>query len=209
MNGRRTAALKLSPADRKVLDAFTDGKAAESKKLSTDGKTLDGLWMGGNELAVNSGGTITPGKGRPHVKSDEVVLRALKKLTPKNSWRGASTDEQRVARELVRLAGELMAAIKVREFDDSKGHRWVFDDGTNIGWVKEIEGPGIPLYRILVTVEELGSTFKYKRQIKSQKEAAKIVRGVLKAFAFEGGGGVIMRDWSKVASARRQTRKRP
>lgn len=122
-----------------------------------------------------------------------------------NDWRGDMTmDKQRVARELVRLAKELTAAIKVREFDDSKGHRWVFDDGMNIGWVKEIEGPGIPLYRILVTVEELGSTFKYKRQLKSQKEAAKIVSGILKALAFEGGGGVVMRDWSKVASRRRQ-----
>ena len=85
------ADLTLSDKDKAVIDAFTDGKEADSKKLSTDGKTLDGNWMGGKEIATrDSEGVITPGEGRPHVKSDEVVLRALKKITPSRYYRGSS-----------------------------------------------------------------------------------------------------------------------
>jgi len=81
--------LTLSDADKRVLDAFTDGRAGESRVLSTDGKVLDGLWMGGKELAFrDAGGNITPGEGRPHVKSDEVILRALKKITPSRFFKG-------------------------------------------------------------------------------------------------------------------------
>lgn len=84
------ADLILSDKDKAVIDAFTDGKEADSKKLSTDGKTLDGNWMGGKEIAIrDSEGVITPGEGRPHVKSDEVVLRALKKMTPSRYYRGS------------------------------------------------------------------------------------------------------------------------
>lgn len=85
------ADLILSDKDKAVIDAFTDGKEADSKKLSTDGKTLDGNWMGGKEIAIrDSEGVITPGEGRPHVKSDEVVLRALKKMTPSRYYRGSA-----------------------------------------------------------------------------------------------------------------------
>lgn len=85
-----TADLVLSDKDKAVLDAFYNGEKADSKKLSTDGKTLDGNWMGGNGLATRSAdGTVTPGEGRPHVKSDEVVLRALKKAVPGRYYKGS------------------------------------------------------------------------------------------------------------------------
>ena len=86
----KTADLTLSDRDKAVLEAVVDGEEAESGKLSTDGKTLDGNWMGGRGLAVRSSGSnITPGKDRPHVKADEVVLRALKKVTPSRYYKGS------------------------------------------------------------------------------------------------------------------------
>lgn len=88
----RVATLTLGKADKAVIDAFIDGNSAESKKLITDGRRLDGLWMGGNGLASNNGGNIVLGEGRPHVKSDEVVIRALKKMTPRSYYKGSAAD---------------------------------------------------------------------------------------------------------------------
>lgn len=78
----KRAEFKMSPADQKVLDAFIDKKSADSKKLSTDGKTLDGNWMGGKGIAVWEGGKIhledTGGK------SGQTIQRAIRKLAPRN-----------------------------------------------------------------------------------------------------------------------------
>lgn len=54
----KVADLKLLPKDKKVIESFIDKKSAESKKLFTDGKKLDGLWMGGNNIANWSGDKI-------------------------------------------------------------------------------------------------------------------------------------------------------
>src|SRR3972149_1984744 len=40
-----------TPAGKKVVRAFLDKRSASSPKLSTDGKRLDGNWMGGNRIA--------------------------------------------------------------------------------------------------------------------------------------------------------------
>lgn len=40
-----------TPAGKKVVMAFLDKRAADSKKLRTDGKRLDGMWMGGRGIA--------------------------------------------------------------------------------------------------------------------------------------------------------------
>lgn len=76
------ADLVLSDKDKKVIDAFTDKKPMEGKKLSTDGKQLDGNWMGGNNIAHWEGDKIVE-RGSSS-KAEEVVQRALHKNTPKN-----------------------------------------------------------------------------------------------------------------------------
>lgn len=48
----KTASFALTRADRGVLNAFLDQQSASSEKLDTDGKTLDGLWMGGRGIAT-------------------------------------------------------------------------------------------------------------------------------------------------------------
>lgn len=40
-----------TPAGKKVVMAFLDKRSADSAKLRTDGKRLDGLWMGGRGIA--------------------------------------------------------------------------------------------------------------------------------------------------------------
>ena len=74
--------VKLGKSDKKVIDAFLNKEAAEAKKLSTDGKRLDGNWMGGRGIAEWSGGKIVfTDLGS---KAAETVQRAIKKAAPKN-----------------------------------------------------------------------------------------------------------------------------
>jgi hypothetical protein len=78
----REGDLKLSPGDKKVLDAFTSQQPAEGKKFSSDGTRLDGLWMGGRGIAEWKGGKLHI--RNPTSRSDQTVARMLKKMTPKN-----------------------------------------------------------------------------------------------------------------------------
>jgi hypothetical protein len=72
----------MSPAHRKVIDAFIDQESAESNKLSTDGKRLDGLWMGGKNIAYWEGGKIK--MGPLDSRSKQTIQHAIKKAAPKN-----------------------------------------------------------------------------------------------------------------------------
>lgn len=105
----REAAFSLGPADKKVLDAFIDKRALDSKKLSTDGKRLDGLWMGGGNVAEWSGNKIqfndTGGK------SGDTIHRAIKKMAPRNAIASQRTARRRtelsdVLDDLVQSAAE-------------------------------------------------------------------------------------------------------
>lgn len=74
--------LVLSPSDKKVIMAFIDQESAESSKLSSDGQTLDGLWMGGRTIAVWKNGKITFRDASS--KSEQTVQNFIKKETPRN-----------------------------------------------------------------------------------------------------------------------------
>lgn len=43
--------MRFNKGDKKVVEAFLDKQPAVSKKLRTDGRRLDGLWMGGLGIA--------------------------------------------------------------------------------------------------------------------------------------------------------------
>jgi len=73
----KLATLRLSPSDKKVIDSFLKKIPAESKKLHTDGKTLDLLTMGGNNIASWKSGGVFIGKGRPAGRSDQTIIREL------------------------------------------------------------------------------------------------------------------------------------
>ena len=44
--------LRLTPKDKKVIEAFIRKKSGESNNLTSDRWTLDGNWMGGREIAI-------------------------------------------------------------------------------------------------------------------------------------------------------------
>lgn len=76
-------ALTLTKKDKEVLQAFSEKKPGASQNLRSTGKSLDGLWMGGNGLASWS----DAGKVEFHdlgSKAAQVVQNALKRILPKN-----------------------------------------------------------------------------------------------------------------------------
>jgi len=78
--------MTLTKTDKAVIRAFTEHYAASSKKLSTDGKRLDGHWMGGNGIAVWRGGKIVmPDLGS---KAAQTVQNAVKREAPANWFAG-------------------------------------------------------------------------------------------------------------------------
>ena len=84
--------LKLGKKDKAVIDAFTSKKPMEGKKLDTDGKKLDGVWMGGNGIASWKDGKIhfSYAGGR----AAQTVQRAVKRNAAPNDI-AESIDEER------------------------------------------------------------------------------------------------------------------
>lgn len=87
-NSRRRSSLRRNsyksvPAGRKVVLAFLDKHPASSSKLSTDGRRLDGMWMGGRGIAEWSGGKIV--FNDLGSRSAQTVQRQIRRLAPA-SW---------------------------------------------------------------------------------------------------------------------------
>lgn len=76
-------AFTLSPADKRVIDAFTDKKELATKRLTSTGTQLDINGMGGNKIAFWKGNKIHMGDDSGG-RSGDVVQRAVRKSAPKN-----------------------------------------------------------------------------------------------------------------------------
>ena len=74
------ADLAMSPADKKVVADFINRKSGESKKLTSNGNSLDGNWMGGTGIARWDGGQIT--MKDLGSRSAQTVQNLIKKLAP-------------------------------------------------------------------------------------------------------------------------------
>ena len=69
--------VNIGPGSHKVFKAFLNKQSASNKKFTSDGKTLSGNWLGGNNIAHHEGGKV-------HLhdigsRSGQQVHRALKK----------------------------------------------------------------------------------------------------------------------------------
>ena len=85
----------LKPADKKVLDAFYNKHRSHvGKLLDTDGKSLDKVGMGGQQIAVWKGDKIKI-TAVSDVKSTEEILRALKKSIPSGLFEEVEIDEKK------------------------------------------------------------------------------------------------------------------
>jgi len=84
----------LNPKDKKVVDAFYDGKSMDGKMLSTDGKTLEKSGMGRQTIATNSGGKFKI-VAKMDGKSTQDIVGYIKKSFPKNVLDEAATAQQK------------------------------------------------------------------------------------------------------------------
>ena len=91
----------LKPADKKVLDAFYNQEKASGKLLDTDGKSLDKMGMGGQQIAVWKGNKIKI-TAVSDVKSTEEILRALKKSIPSGLFEEVEIDEKKMSMDAKR-----------------------------------------------------------------------------------------------------------
>jgi hypothetical protein len=83
---RNSHASRVAPrrtvSDAKVIEAFTDKRLASGKKLSTDGVTLDGHWMGGTAIAMWVHGQIRfPDLGS---KASQTIQKKIARMVPRN-----------------------------------------------------------------------------------------------------------------------------
>lgn len=73
---------RLYKKDKAVVRAFTERRALDGDKLTTDGTRLDGYWMGGNDIAHWKNGKIhLPDTGG---RSGQLVQNAVRREAPKN-----------------------------------------------------------------------------------------------------------------------------
>ena len=100
--------MRLTPKDKKVIQAFYEQTSAESKKLYTDGKVLDGLWMGGNAIAEWEGRKIKFNDLGSN--ASVTVQRAVKKYVPANYLKLSST--RRSASEVIRSLENRVARLE-------------------------------------------------------------------------------------------------
>ena len=82
----------LNPKDKKVVDAFYDGKSMDGKMLSTDGKTLEKTGMGGQTIASKSGNKFKI-VAKMDSKSTQDVVKYIEKSFPKNVIEEVELDE--------------------------------------------------------------------------------------------------------------------
>jgi hypothetical protein len=86
----------IGKRDRRVLKAFAAMRAMDGYKLASNGRHLDGLWMGGSRIAE----WIGCGGERPHVifndlgsRAAQTVQRALRKVVPRSVLWTASRED--------------------------------------------------------------------------------------------------------------------
>ena len=82
----------LKPKDKDVIQAFYDKESLEGRLLSTDGKTLEKLGMGGQTIAVWKNNKIVV-TAVSDVKSTDEILRYMKKSIPKLNFDKKSWQE--------------------------------------------------------------------------------------------------------------------
>lgn len=74
--------ITLGKSDKATIENFTDGMPSKGNKLTSDGKKLDGNWMGGNEIAYWKNGKIY--FNDLGSKAAQTVQNAIRKSAPKN-----------------------------------------------------------------------------------------------------------------------------
>lgn len=82
--------MRLGKKEKAVIRAFVDGDEADSRMLSTDGRRLDGHWLGGSGIAEWSGSVEYPKVVIFDLgsRAAQTVQKYLQKEVPPSMWGG-------------------------------------------------------------------------------------------------------------------------
>jgi uncharacterized membrane protein (UPF0127 family) len=112
---QKQADLRLSPSDKRVIMKFIDREPAENRKFRSDGERLDGLWAGGNDLAVWEEDRLVISE--PTGRASQTVARFIRKNTP-DRWLLGVEEEACVEEDACRAGNEnLMTEMKQQKPD--------------------------------------------------------------------------------------------
>tara|TARA_Y100001970_G_C14217845_1_gene850746 strand:- start:1093 stop:2493 length:1401 start_codon:yes stop_codon:yes gene_type:complete len=142
--------MRLTPKDKKVIQAFYEQTSAESKKLYTDGKVLDGLWMGGNAIAEWEGRKIKFNDLGSN--ASVTVQRAVKKYVPANYLKLSST--RRSASEIIRNLEGRVARLEKSAYKYNPNDMFEFEKDN--AYIRFYLGGK---YNTRTILEEIDSTF--------------------------------------------------
>lgn len=79
---KKVAEFRLTPRAKQVIMSFLEQRPDSCKYLQTDGKVLNGRWMGGKRIAYWKDDKII--SGMPSGKSAQTIIHAIEKLAPKS-----------------------------------------------------------------------------------------------------------------------------
>lgn len=130
----------LNKADKDAIKAFANKRGhLGGKWVESTGKKLLKIGMGGRPLAVWKGYYVT--FADPHVKSDEMILRAIRRQIPKN-WQenpGKRKNRSRKPKRTWTTGSEVQTLIfpKAQGFTRAKAKGWAKRNGFKFGKVDE------------------------------------------------------------------------
>lgn len=107
-----TEELKLTKGNKKVIDAFINKKKADDQKFESTGTVLDGLWMGGKEIAYWKNNKIN--FGNLTSRSQQTVQKYIRKAAPSMDLNEAVTKSKSASKvlKLMDQDVEYQAAVK-------------------------------------------------------------------------------------------------
>ena len=117
----------LNPKDKKVVDAFYDGRSMDGKMLSTDGKKLEKTGMGGQTIASKSGSKFKIVAKRDRSSTQDVV-KYIEKSFPKNVIEEVELDEA--------LSSSLIKKLK-KQYEPLRDKRVSLDNLKKLGKMVE------------------------------------------------------------------------
>jgi hypothetical protein len=113
-------AFSLSSQSKKVIDSWMSKKPASNVKLTSDGKTLDGNWMGGGDIAVWKNGKIV--MKETGGKAGDTVQNYIRRNAPKNWLSEYNQSQMKSASDVLRNLEMRIARLENRSANQIDTH---------------------------------------------------------------------------------------
>lgn len=164
----RRIAITLGVKDKAVLRAFIDQKPAEGKKLYTDGKTLDGLWIGGNGVAEWVNGKIQ--LNELGSRSGQALHRLIKKMAAPFDIKSFDEVEQGVKKYIDFLTDTAEKTFK-KHYPNLNPPRYDYNKGGRFYRIFQEDSSGVSKSAVAFVDKATGDIYKSASWSKPAKHA--------------------------------------